>query len=246
MGLFILLVGATIIFVVAMRDMKAENEWNSGFSTWNSGLRLSELMEAYIALGARFIQVDRVEAGAKIRYMHNHFEKKFFEYSYQDFISSLRHASQNPIKLRTVSIWLNKHLPHKADRLQVLYFLAGLSMVDGSFNSHEMKMLRELNDFLGLSLKDFESVIAMYRQKEKQTEERTESYSTRTSRIAIAARILGVSENASMDEIKKAYRKLVKLHHPDRFATESIGQQELAKERFVEIQKAYEVMERFK
>lgn len=46
-----------------------------------------------------------------------------------------------------------------------------------------------------------------------------------------------------MDEVKKAYRQLVKLHHPDRFASEAKEQQEIAQERFVEIQKAYELIE---
>ena len=47
-----------------------------------------------------------------------------------------------------------------------------------------------------------------------------------------------------MVEIKKAYRTLVKKHHPDRFATNSIEQQKIAESRFIEIQKAYETIEK--
>ncbi len=49
--------------------------------------------------------------------------------------------------------------------------------------------------------------------------------------------ILGVSKNASQDEIKKAYRKLAVKFHPDK----NIGDKQ-AEERFKEIGEAYEVL----
>ncbi len=48
---------------------------------------------------------------------------------------------------------------------------------------------------------------------------------------------LGVPKNASQDEIKKAYRKLARKHHPDANAGDK-----QAEERFKEIQHAYDVL----
>jgi molecular chaperone DnaJ len=50
-------------------------------------------------------------------------------------------------------------------------------------------------------------------------------------------KILGVGKNASDDEIKKAYRKLARKHHPDQNAGDK-----QAEERFKEISQAYDVL----
>ena len=50
-------------------------------------------------------------------------------------------------------------------------------------------------------------------------------------------KILGVSETASQDEIKKVYRKLAKEHHPD-----TKGGDKTAENRFKDISEAYAVL----
>lgn len=202
------------------------------------------LLEAYISLSALMIRKDRTDYNEKLRYLNNYFAKHFprSHYNFGDsFIASLK----NPIYIKDLSKWLRKRLPHREDRLQILYFLAGIATVDGSLNRKEIDLLRDMNELLELSPKDFESIISMYNQRQqREREQRAENSKPRVSVIQLACKVLGVSEHASMDEIKKAYRSLVKLHHPDRFATQGLDQQKIAETRFVEIQKAYEVLER--
>ncbi len=49
-------------------------------------------------------------------------------------------------------------------------------------------------------------------------------------------KILGVSREATADEIKKAYRKLAKQYHPD------VSKEKNAEEKYKEINEAYEVL----
>ena len=52
--------------------------------------------------------------------------------------------------------------------------------------------------------------------------------------------ILGISRGASQDEIKKAYRKLAKEHHPDRFVNSSDSEKKYHENKMKEINDAYE------
>jgi hypothetical protein len=52
--------------------------------------------------------------------------------------------------------------------------------------------------------------------------------------------VLGVGRNASVDEIKKAYRRLVSTYHPDKVNHMGEEFQKLAEIKFKEIQEAYQ------
>jgi DnaJ like chaperone protein len=223
------------------KEKKVNAAWDRKSFFFGRTYDSDNLMEAHVSLAARMIQLDTEDAGKKVIYMHKYFRKKFpfSEFKFQD---ALTDCYSNPVNEKLVVKWLNIHISDRSKKMHIMYFLAGLAHVDGSINKREMKMLHSINTLLHLSPKEFQSVIGMYQQRQRR-KAKPSSY-TKQSALKLAFEILGVSEQASKDEIKKAYRKLVKIHHPDRFVNESIDQQDLANERFIEIQKAYEVIEK--
>ncbi|WP_447555553.1 DnaJ domain-containing protein [Vreelandella sp. EE22] len=73
---------------------------------------------------------------------------------------------------------------------------------------------------------------------ERARQERVEPSSASQTRRALA--VLGLSPGASRVEIRRAYRRMAQLHHPDRFYTKSEHHIALASQRFQRIKSAYD------
>lgn len=61
-----------------------------------------------------------------------------------------------------------------------------------------------------------------------------------------ACLVLEVDENASVEEIKIAYRNKIKEHHPDKVQNMSKDIRQLAEKRTVQIIKAYEIIKQYR
>jgi DnaJ like chaperone protein len=117
-----------------------------------------------------------------------------------------------------------KQTPYET-RLQILHFLFGIANADGHVSDVELQKLSEIASGMRLRLPDFESIKAMF---VKNTDN--------------AYKILEVATNASQDQIKNAYRKMVKKYHPDKLRGQDPAMIKGAEEKFREVQKAYETL----
>jgi DnaJ like chaperone protein len=238
---------AILIFVIrSERRRRLENKWKSPTFDNQQAYTEDTLLRVYIRLSGAMLRKDQDDLKGKLGYLHRYFRKNF-QNSYVDFGNLLRISMANPIDLNSLSPWILRHLPSASHRSQIIYFLAGLSTVDGTMNPKEKAYLIELSDRIGLTKQDFDSIMAMFEKYEDAYQDQFKqrsapSRSTSNYRLEKSYEILGISAQASEEELKKAYRELAKKHHPDRFATDSEGQQALAKERFVKMQQAYELI----
>lgn len=113
-------------------------------------------------------------------------------------------------------------------RLQLLDYLIIIAKVDGTVSPEEVCALKEVATYLGLSAQDVDSMLNM------------EASSNQQIGLDEAYKILGISPNATNDEVKAAYRKMALKHHPDRVSTLGDDIREAAEKKFQEINNAKE------
>lgn len=113
-------------------------------------------------------------------------------------------------------------------RLQLLDYLIIIAKVDGTVSPEEVYALKEVATYLGLSAQDVDSMLNM------------EASSNQQIGLDEAYKILGISPNATNDEVKAAYRKMALKHHPDRVSSLGDDVREAAEKKFQEINNAKE------
>ena len=117
---------------------------------------------------------------------------------------------------------------------------------DGNKHPAEEKILKHICEVLGYPqalLSQIESLI-LAQQRHYYTGSGSGTRPTTVSELNNAYKILGVNKSATEVELKKAYRRLMSQHHPDKLISKGLPEEmiEMATDKTQEIQKAYDLV----
>ena len=150
---------------------------------------------------------------------------------------------------------------HPAMLQQWLELLLNVAYADGGLHPQTHARLLDIADRLGIHRLQFETLHTLFRAQRwthqskangfggagysgAQSEQHTHSRrpTTAVNSLSQAYTVLGLKRDANPDEIKLAYRRLIKQHHPDKLASKSVSSVEMARatEKTREITTAYE------
>ena len=139
----------------------------------------------------------------------------------------------------------------RRDILQVfLEILIQAAFADGRLANEEYRVLEKVAKALGFVRRDLDYLIAMFeaevrfRNQGRGSHQRQGTQQSSEPSLEDAYAVLGVTASDDEKVIKRAYRKRMSEHHPDKLASKGLPEQamEIAKNKAQDIQAAYELI----
>lgn len=194
-----------------------------------------------IRLIAMVIRVDGKKTDSEFRFIEKSLDEFYTPQQLNRIMSSIKLAyTQKSIPINIICKMIIKEL-NAASKVQLMYLLIGISTADGLLTKKERELLLKIAIGIRLPHRTFISLESMFHfvhegAKKKKTSQRFSS----KLQLEQAFKILEIETSATTKEIKKAYRKLALLHHPDRLVHLGAAHQLAAKQKFQRIAEAYD------
>lgn len=188
----------------------------------NTQTRPADFSVSLLVLAAAVMKADQKVVRAELEYVRQFLVRQFGVEQAQEQILVLRDILKQDINLYEVCSQIKTYMDYSS-RLQLIHFLFGISSADGKFDPKEVDVIDTIGRYLGLSTADYQSIRSMFIKD-----------------TGSAYKILEISPDATDDEVKKAYHKMAVKYHPDKVSHLGADIQKAAKEKFQELQNAYE------
>lgn len=210
-------------FLGTLLEVGSRGQIRTSFQTTRVSAQEFELR--LLALASMVIKADGKTTQSELDYVRAQFVQ-FFGIDRANEIFRIYNAEfkKSGVTAMEIGQFLVTRTRYEA-RLQMLDFLFRIAKADGKVSPVEVEKLSEIAGYMRISAADFNSIKAMF-----------------VAQTDSAYTILEVSKSSTDTEIKRAYRDLVKKHHPDRVRNLGPAAEKAAKEKFQRIQQAYEAI----
>jgi len=176
-----------------------------------------------MALSAAIMKADGKVVKSELDYVKTFLKQQFGENYSTTHLQTLKHfLDAGEIPLDKICSDVRTRMQPEV-RVQLLHYMFGIAKADGVVSEIEISVLSRIASMMGVSSVDYESVKNMFYRN-----------------VDSDYKILGIDSNATDDEVKKAYRKMAIKFHPDKVASMGEEYEKGAKEKFQQIQGAYD------
>ncbi|MBR1550025.1 MAG: TerB family tellurite resistance protein [Bacteroidales bacterium] len=211
----------------------------------NTGTQ-ADINVALMVLIAAVMKSDGTVKKSELDYVKRFLLQNYGEEQGKQMLKVLQQLVQQDIPIVDVCAQIKVNTDYNT-RYHMVDFLFGIGGADGEFQQAELNMLRLISQYLGISQSDYTSI------HERHVGYRDTGYGDSSSRSGGSGRssynkdpykVLGISSNATDDDVRKAYRKMAMKYHPDRVAGMGEEMQRNAAEQMKEINQAYDEIKR--
>ena len=193
-------------------------------------------------LASFLIRLDREVNEDELKFVGDYFTRINDGKTNQGKMASdfVHYLLKKKVKYDEICITIRKYVTKPA-KIQLVHFLCELSRSDHEFHAYEHKYIQVVGFKIGLRKQEISSILQIYLKIESNRRGRkkvTKAYISQR-KLRSACEILGIRISYTKEELKKAYRKLARLHHTDKVSYLGDSHVEKARERFDEIADAY-------
>ncbi len=187
-------------------------------------------MLAMISLAAKVAKADGQVTNDEVRAFDNFLRDQLHMDRQERQVAAriFNEARDSNIPAEEFARQMRQVMGHRQDRLRdLISLLMMIAMADGHFHPAEEALIRSIASNMGLRDSDYEAAAAMFNPGHN---------------LDASYAVLGVTDSASDDEVKKAYRKLAREYHPDVLASKGMGEefQSFAEDKMKSINGAYD------
>lgn len=191
-------------------------------SPQGQGTRPGDFGVSLVVLSAAVMKADGHILKSELEYVKAFLFRQFGSEAAERYVLLLRDVLKQELNLQGVAEQIRGFMEYSS-RLQLLHYLFGIAGADGQHDAAEIAVIQNISRWMGISFADFNSIKAMF------VKDQTSAF-----------KILGISPEATDEDVKKAYRQMAITHHPDKVAHLGDDIQHAAKEKFQQIQAAYD------
>lgn len=208
-----------------------------------------------LVLVAATMKADGRVTKSELDYVKAFFVQHFGVEKARESLLMLRDIVNKDIPVDDVCAQIRRFMDYHS-RLQLLHTLYGIANSDGYLHPDEVSHIDRMARLMGIQEIDLYSIKAMFGVASERAGGSGYRYGQYSSGGAYGSRpatssahqlrnayqILGLTEDASDEEIKKQYRQMAVRYHPDKVAHLGEDHQKSATEKFQNIQKAYQTI----
>ncbi len=222
--------GAILGFIIGgLFDRRGSVEWDEQFTreryTGQQAYQRTatgDFAASLLVLTAAVMKADGKILKSELEYVRRFYIQQFGEAKTREQMRALRDLLKSPIDARSVGHQIRYQMQY-ASRLQLLHYMFGIAKADGQISDSEVVTIQRIAGFLGIGVADFQSIKAMFVRE-----------------TGGDFKILEITQDATDDEIKKAYRRMAMKYHPDKVNHLGEEVKNQAEEKFRKVQEAYE------
>lgn len=181
-----------------------------------------DFVASMLILTAAVMKADNKVMKSELDYVKQFFLKQFGSVVAEQQIGMLKEILKQDIPVRDVCLQIKQNMDYSA-RLQLVHFLFGVAAADSQVHIDEVNIIEQIAHYLNIQLNDISSIKAMF------FKDNGSMY-----------KILEISQDATDEELKKAYRKMAVKYHPDKVTHLGDDIQNAAKEKFQQLNAAYD------